>query len=70
MVYSSRVTILLYAVLAMPGRKLLDVVAELEQGKLSENDLPLSVVKHGEEHFTLNNRSLYVALTCLATNLI
>ncbi|CAK9032822.1 unnamed protein product [Durusdinium trenchii] len=44
----------------MKGRRLLDVVKELLEGKLSPADLQVSVVKFREEYWTLNNRSLYV----------
>eukprot|EP00913_Durusdinium_trenchii_P000851 g792.t2 len=42
----------------MKGRRLLDVVKELLEGKLSPADLQVSVVKFREEYWTLNNRAL------------
>lgn len=45
---------------ALKGRRLLDVASDVRNGKLSASQLPLSVVMHGQQYWTLNNRSLYV----------
>ena len=45
----------------LSGRRLLDVASDVRNGKLSASQLPLSVVMHGQQYWTLNNRSLYAA---------
>ena len=39
------------------NRLLLDVAKDLQQGRISAEQLPLAVVRHKEQHFTLNNRA-------------
>ena len=36
---------------------LLDVAKDLQQGRISVEQLPLGVVRHKKQHFTLNNRA-------------
>ena len=40
------------------NRHLLQVAEDLQQGRVSVEQLPLAVVRHKEQHFTLNNRAL------------